>query len=425
MKNVLFISYSFPPYSGVGSVIASQTVKYLPKFGWNPIVLTATEREYRSQVVKNYFPPDNLEIHRVASIKQPAIADGLKTRNNAALVTATSKTSISIRIKSVVRWIASFVVNPDAHFLWIPFAVYRGLKIIKRQNIKVIYARLHPASSVMVGYYLNRLTGLPLVVEFSDYWTLRGHYPWKSAVQKKIQRRQEKKVIEAATFVTTGFDDALYREFYPEYREKFKLMMLGFDEDDFKVRPFPKPEEYIISHIGKIRGEQYPMEPFLSAVKASKIPNLKVRLIGDIDDDCKKLISKLQLNNVEILGPQPHEVAVQHMLSSDVLLLLINDSKENFATNYSTKLFEYLAVKKPILALVPEDGNAAYLIRLTKSGLVSRPRNQEQIAKTLDAVYSHKWDFTIQNPELDKFNKRHIIDKLSKLLDEASCGPKK
>ena len=41
MPNVLIVAYYFPPWGGAGVQRTLKYVKYLPHFGWQPVVLTA------------------------------------------------------------------------------------------------------------------------------------------------------------------------------------------------------------------------------------------------------------------------------------------------------------------------------------------------------------------------------------------------
>ena len=46
LKKVLLISYLFPPVGGPGVQRALKFAKYLPEFGWDPVVLTVKAINY-------------------------------------------------------------------------------------------------------------------------------------------------------------------------------------------------------------------------------------------------------------------------------------------------------------------------------------------------------------------------------------------
>jgi len=69
-----------------------------------------------------------------------------------------------------------------------------------------------------------------------------------------------------------------------------------------------------------------------------------------------------------------------HMLDSDLLLLIITPEEPY---RYTTKLFEYLGTKRPILALVTPQGVAADLTRSTKSGIIVSPKDTNSIKQAI------------------------------------------
>jgi len=65
MKNVLIVAYYFPPSGGPGVQRVLKMVKYLPAFGWNPIVLTVQNGTFpaRDESLLQTLPPE-LVVHR-------------------------------------------------------------------------------------------------------------------------------------------------------------------------------------------------------------------------------------------------------------------------------------------------------------------------------------------------------------------------
>lgn len=56
VKRVLIVTYYFSPRPGVASLRLKGLAKYLPEFGWHPVILTATLPEKpdpRFQVIQN------------------------------------------------------------------------------------------------------------------------------------------------------------------------------------------------------------------------------------------------------------------------------------------------------------------------------------------------------------------------------------
>ena len=53
LKNLLVVTYSFPPYIGGPTIRVSKITKYLPRYGWLPIVLTVSEKYYPDYINEN------------------------------------------------------------------------------------------------------------------------------------------------------------------------------------------------------------------------------------------------------------------------------------------------------------------------------------------------------------------------------------
>ena len=89
---------------------------------------------------------------------------------------------------------------------------------------------------------------------------------------------------------------------------------------------------------------------------------IKVELIGAIDDSVKRSIIENDLKSIVNHVPYlKHGDALHKAKSASVLLLCVNDTP-NLMGVIPGKLFEYFALKRPILNIGPTEGNAAQLI---------------------------------------------------------------
>jgi hypothetical protein len=59
MKKVLIVTYYFPPSGGPGVQRVLKLVKYLPQFGWHPVVLTVANGDFpaRDESLLKEIPP--------------------------------------------------------------------------------------------------------------------------------------------------------------------------------------------------------------------------------------------------------------------------------------------------------------------------------------------------------------------------------
>ena len=439
MKTVLLICYAFPPFAADGGgMIAAQTAKYLPRFGWRPIVLTIRDSYHpswhRDEALLDDLPKDT-RIVRTRTVVIPHRRRARSRRAGGEHSSQTRRTNLRspvAALMSLIRKVGSVLVNPDPYLLWIPFAVYRGARLIRQERVDAIVASSTPPSTLLVGYLLKLLTGKPLVGEIGDHWATGDHHDWETRLQRRIQRWQEAAVVRQADVITTCFDSAAYQEAYPEHRHKFRLMMLGYDRDDLpkpgaqpEPRADPDASRFEIMYVGKLGGEQYPYEPLLDAVAAARIPGLHLTLIGPAIPEVGESIRRLGLQDAVSLGGfMGHAAAVRRLRGADGLLLIINDTRESYDANYSIKLFEYLAAQKPILALVPRGGKAAELVERTGSGVVCSPRDRAEIVAGLRAVRAMRVRRTdAAAAVVRQFDKEIVVGALARILDGLVATP--
>lgn len=418
MDKVLFVSYGFAPSTGPNSVIGTKFVKHFNKFNWSAEVLTVPSRKYENLKLDDNLVDevnlDHVNVHRVNYPNYPKALRKLQTRSMYGQATSSSKKSSGFSLKRIAKFILSIIINPDKEVLWIPFAVLKGYRLIKKENISVIHARALPASALLVGVILKKLTKKPCVIEFTEYWTLRNYIKWTSKVQRSIQMRMEKWVIKNADTILTGFDPGYYDSVYPGFKKKTALNVHGFDSELFDEQAMELDKDYInIVYTGKIKGDQYPIEPLLNALsKLKESEKIKLIFVGNVEEKAVELIKSFEKLNIEVIPPVPHKMAVQYMKGADQLLLIINDTGNNLVSNFSTKVFEYLAAKKPILGLVPTEGKAAELIQQTNSGVVCSPNDEESIQTAIQEIMSKKWD--ISTNDIKMYNRVNVVERLVK-----------
>lgn len=125
---------------------------------------------------------------------------------------------------------------------------------------------------------------------------------------------------------------------------------------------------------------------------------------------------------MQLVGIVSHQRCIEYMTGSDVLLLTIGVYPGAEGT-YTGKIFEYLAMKKPILALVPE-GVAADLIRSSRAGIVVEPENVDAIKQAVYNMYlKYKQKELKINPDLsiiERFDRIRLTKGLACILDELS-----
>jgi glycosyltransferase involved in cell wall biosynthesis len=246
------------------------------------------------------------------------------------------------------------------------------------------YLREHPVDAIlssgpphtthMIARGVKRATGLPWIADFRDPWTNIDFYD-----QLKLSRwadrrhhRLERTVLQEADQVVT-VSWAWAEDFKRLGAPKVEVITNGFDEDEFAQNPGNPYPGFTLTHLGSINADRSPaalwqaMAELLAERPALK-ETFKVMLIGPADKKLVQILDELKLtDNVQILPYRPHDEAVRELMRSSALLLLLNNTP-NVMGVIPGKLFEYLAAKRPILAIGPSTGDSARIIRETATG---------------------------------------------------------
>ena len=363
MKRLLVLSYYFPPMGMSGVQRTLKFVKYLPEFGWQPVVLTIKPRgSYGYDPALLEEIPDT-EIIRTFSF-DPLYLSPSKHRPSAAAR------------RGMVAGLNRFFV-PDNKLGWIPFAVSRGFSIAKKQRIDAIYSTAPPFSSHLAALALKRKLNKPLICDFRDAWTQNPQTAYASPLHKRYDSFLEKMVLKNADrimAINKEIVDSFEREHPDISPDKFKVLPQGFDPADFENIAPIKQSKFTIVYTGTFVEKRTP-QPLLNALTIIRdtqpdiFSNIQVIFAGTFRQADKDLVRLAGMEQImEFRGYVPHKESIALLKSADLLWMVIHPSEGN--TVATGKLYEYLGAQKPILASVPQEGAAARLINQTKTGKV-------------------------------------------------------
>jgi len=406
MKKALIIAYYYPPLGGGGVFRSLKFSRYLPEFDYKPYILTV-----RNSLLRLRDPLLMSEI--------PSEAEIIRTFSFEHRVFRAARHLLNISLK----W---FFI-PDEHIGWLPTAVFKGIKLIEKNNIDVIFASGPVWTTFLIGFLLQKKTKKPLIIDFRDPWINNSNVIYPSKFHELIEKKLEKTIMTHANYITVVSDlikDDLIKR-YPFASSKIETLTNGFDPEDFKnINIQKKTSKFTITYTGSIYGLRT-ARSFLVGLKEIIIQNddleknIEVLFVGNYGTETANIVKELQLKKyVKLKGQMAHKKCLEYLMASDVLLLLIT-SKENL----TGKMFEYFASQKPIIAISPIDGLASKIIRSINAGTVIPPRNIELVKKTILSYYNRWRNEKLFQPlnysdKIEKFNRKILTQRLSKIFDK-------
>ena len=408
MKKVLVIAYHYPPVGGGGVFRTLKFTKYLPQFGFRPYVLT----------VKNsmYTPKDPTLVKEIPP--------------EARIIATFSFEHRLLRASRLLNLDPGWFFIPDVNVGWLPFSIRAGTKIIRQENIDVIYVTAPIWTSLLIGYFLKKKTKKPLVVDFRDPWTINPYHKPATKLHAKIENCLERKVLTSADYVITvshPYKNRLITK-YPFLKTRSEVIMNGFDPDDFKnLERKPLQEKLKIVHTGSLYGLRSP-KPFLFALHklVQEKPVLRklieVQFVGNYGREAPMIVNKFGLNDmVQCIRYLPHDKCLGLMVNSHILLLIVATEGIETSGIVTGKLFEYLFSGRPILALAPKESIAGNIVQSAKAGIVASS-NEEAIKKAILEFYE-KWEkgelvSTTEMAEINKYNRRVLTRRLVEIFEK-------
>jgi glycosyltransferase involved in cell wall biosynthesis len=448
MKKVLIISYFFPPLGGAGIQRTLKFVQYLPKFGWMPLVLTQKGgHHYAYDHEQLDLVPKGVRIIRASSwevvrlrfavrrfLKRITAVVG-RTKQNGGILNERelSMSKAIFPLNLLRRFIEQWMFIPDSKIRWLITATYHGLRLVRNRGVEVLYSTSYPYTCHLIGYLLKRISQKPWVADFRDPWADNAFMTRDfSTLRKKIDSWLESKVVRDAdkVILNTRPTGELFVKKYPlEDKEKFIIIPNGYDLEDFQGLPLIKSTQFIVLFTGSLSPPSS-LGCFLEAVtqilsdRPDIISDFKVVFVGWMHPTFKKNIKELGIErSIQLLGYVPRRVCLQMQAGASVLLLPLSKAAQGMGI-YPGKIFDYLAARRPILGLLPED-IAAQLIRQTESGIVVDPEDQQAIADAILDFYNKykEGSLSLGKRKLPlEFSREFLTRRLADVFDQLRTG---
>ena len=438
LRKILMIAYHFPPATSSAVQRSGKFAKYLPRFGYQPVVLAGGTDAW-------------------AFANDPAMVAELGAT---PIVRCPARPSRWMR---AIRRIGMPQINPGLFLgdplsrTWLPDALRAGMQLASQHRLQAIYASFSPSAAILLGCQLKKTLGIPLILDFRDPWTT-AYRLWLTPLHYVYEARQERAALAIAdriVVVTPTMREILVEQF-PQHASKIHVIPNGYDEDDIQplADPPPPSQTLRIGFTGMLVDYQH--DRFLSKltglakrVVCGSPPNdktthtpyylfrairalldehpgwksrLSLRFAGGFGAGNERLVAAFGLQSIVTLkGYLTHGESVKTLMESDVLFLpIVSPTNGRRSYIHCGKLFEYLASGKPILAAVPE-GDAKTLIQEAGAGWCVDPYDIQGVKRLLEELIVRKEAGTlgIRRDEecVRRFERKVLTGQLASLFD--------
>jgi glycosyltransferase involved in cell wall biosynthesis len=401
MRRLLIVTHAFPPNPAPGSARAWRFYKYLQEFGYETHVITAS--------------PQDEPQPRVTWVPVPARNLG----------------------ERIVR---KFIFPCDEDIQWTVPAIRAAEKLIAATPMDAVLSTVPYIQDHLIAYRLKKEFGLPWIADYRD--PVAGN-PFRRAtgIPGMADRLLDSQFFATADLLVavTDYGRQAWIGRSPEVESKSAVIWNGFDpEEPILPMPIPTQPYRLISHFGSFYGGRNPVIPLESALRLVRHRSLdpsrfRFRLVGALEPEIRahhnELFQELTtLGCLELEPVVPRTQALHDMMESDSLLLADNNQAA-IGHTVPAKLFEYIRVGRPILALTVQDSPVERILAM--SGVRFVTLFPEMDEPTIDARVMRFLNLSTDPCDLSEqflvdFNGRNqartLAGLIDKLLGVRPCG---
>jgi glycosyltransferase involved in cell wall biosynthesis len=428
-NKVLIICFEFPPTHMIGALRPSKWAKYLPEYGWEVHVLTVknifgnradfSEEFTREDVIRTNF----IDFWKIYSKFRKFFCRSRKKSDpeNSALIETRGR-STHFSISSTSRL-------PDRAIGWVPFAIRRGIKEIKKQEICLLISTSGPPTNHIIAWILHKVTGKPWIADYRDPWTTN---PFTNQIRiiDFFEKSIEKNIIKDATLITT-VSRGYAKNLSNLHKRKVDIIYNGFDLDDLSdIDTRSKNDnKFFLTYTGTLSKEYRNPSALFEAIgnllKSDLLcaKNFQITFLGQEESWIDEMASMYGIEEVFVNGGiVSRKTSLEYQANSTAMLIIDNFTGCGSGQNLPTKIFDYVSSKHRILALAPHDSEIAAFLEETNSGIVCLQVGEiEMVLRQWMKEYldTGSLSYCGNVTQINKYSRRNQSKEFSNLLSRA------
>jgi len=430
-KKILIITYYWPPAGGPGVQRWLKFAKYLPEFGWKPVIYTPENPSYPlvdESLLKDV--PEDIEIVKTKIWEPYQLAEKLN-KSNKKFKAGQFDVGKNQNWKSKLSiWVRGNFFIPDARVFWVKPSVKFLEHYLKENKIDVVVTSGPPHSLHLIGLQLKkRMSHLQWIADFRDPWTEISYYKHLKLTESsdRKHRQLESDVFKNADItLATSYTDA--ENFRKKGANSFCITN-GFDESDSNPQtlrssnPQTPKAQFTLSYIGvleQLRNPENLWKALDDLVKENDdfAENFVLKFAGRIDDKILSILENSDLkNHILNLGYLSHDKAIEEMQTSDILLItnFPNDSSKGIIPG---KIFEYLATGKQIISFGPKDADVSRILQETQAGKHFSYTDSNTVKEFILEKFElwKNGEIAENTQNIEQFSRKNLTKKLVEIL---------
>lgn len=420
-KNVLLITYYWPPSGGAGVHRWLRFSNYFKENNCNLTVYCPEDAAWPAidENLNKHVSNDVTVIRR--KIFEP---NKFLNRGKKAGVGFTQSKKQSFVQKAMI-WVRGNLFIPDSRVFWIkPSVRFLSTYLKNHPEITTIISTGPPHSTHLIALKLKEKFDLKWIADFRDPWTQIDFYadllPGKRADKK--HKRLEKLVLTKANEVVT-VSNACAEGLEEIAKRKIHVVTNGYNFPEFDSSKVELNQDFTISHFGSMPFTRNPLVLWkvlgqLIQSNTEMAARLKINLIGTVDYQVINSLKEFDLEDyVTITPPIPHQESILLQRSSQLLLLVANNAG-NVKGILTGKFFEYLGAKRPIIAIGENESDLQTIVNHTKCGCFVDYSDEETLTSYINQSFNDYQSGNLSNVAIntDEFSSSNLVKKIIELF---------
>lgn len=439
-KNILLISYNFPGVKtdgmGVGKLRPGKLSKQLAEKGHNVSVICGP----RDKTSTDYVPLPSESVRHVEAFIPPKFWEKYNPERQHVssqeimglnVSPESLPTNRSLLLKHNLKYLVkhcyplSNVRLPEKAMFWRKKAYKLAKVMLHESKTDTVISCSGPPSAAIIASKLKKDFEIKWIADFRDLWSL-NHYDDRIRIFKYFEKRYEKKILSRADHLVI-ISSSLRKQMSELHDTKTCVIESGFDDDESRPEVELDKEQFRILYTGQVYPDYNP-SPLFEAMASILKTEIQYRKKIQIDFYGNETVSRIRRfvhdhllkRVVNYHDSIPRDQILRLQKQASVLLLLI--WRDKFAKGVITaKVFEYLAARRPILALGFKGGDLEDILKETESGIILNDPGEIKglLLKWLEMFFKKKdynLGFNLNKEKVSKYSSKNMGEKFLKLI---------